>query len=278
MVDTAEQRRIARAQCREFLNGGGLVTPAQMLASIDPDVVPDVYGDGGVVTDLERYVASLLAKPSAVFLPSGTMAQAATLRIHAGRRTSRTVVWHPTCHLDKHEGQGFSRLHSLTGRPVGSAEQLLTLKDLQGVAEPVAALLLELPQREIGGQLPLWTDLVSQVEWARTKGAAAHLDGARLWEASAGYDRTPAEIAAFFDSVYVSFYNASVHCPDAALPAPPSSSPRFENGVADWAARCTQCGLRRRLRCRCCRSGWPRCPAGCNTCVPSLTSWPRVAE
>ena len=42
--------------------------------------------------------------------------------------------------------------------------------------------------------------------WARERGAAAHLDGARLWESAAGYGRTPAEIAALFDTVYVSFY------------------------------------------------------------------------
>jgi threonine aldolase len=54
--------------------------------------------------------------------------------------------------------------------------------------------------------LPEWDELVAQVEWARDRGAAAHLDGARLWEAGAGYGRPPAEIAALFDTTYVSFY------------------------------------------------------------------------
>jgi hypothetical protein len=74
------------------------------------------------------------------------------------------------------------------------------------VAEPLAALLVELPQREIGGLLPAWDDLVAQVGWARDRDTAVHLDGARLWEAAAGYERSPAEVAALFDSVYVSFY------------------------------------------------------------------------
>ena len=34
---------------------------------------------------------------------------------------------------------------------------------------PPAALLLELPQREIGGLLPAWDDLVDQVDWARDR-------------------------------------------------------------------------------------------------------------
>jgi threonine aldolase len=201
-----EQTRARRAACSDFVNGDGLVQPGELLASIGADVTPDVYGDGGVVADLERYVADLLGKPAAVFLPSGTMAQGATLRVHADRRTSRTVLWHPACHLENHEGQAHARLHSLIGRPVGELDRLMTLADLDEVAEPVAALLLELPQRDLGGQLPGWEDLAAQVGWARDRGAAAHLDGARLWEAAAGYGRPPAEVAALFDTVYVSFY------------------------------------------------------------------------
>jgi threonine aldolase len=201
-----EQTRARRAACTEFLSGDGLVSPATQLASISPDVVPDVYGDGGVVTELEEYVAGLLGKPAAVFLPSGTMAQGATLRVHADQRVSRTVLWHPACHLDSHEGQAHARLHNLTGRPVGQRDGLISVADLAAVAEPVAALLLELPQRDLGGQLPDWNELSEQVGWARERGAATHLDGARLWEAAAGYGRPHAELAALFDTVYVSFY------------------------------------------------------------------------
>lgn len=168
--------------------------------------MPDAYGEGGVVAELESMVAELLGFPAAVFLPSGTMAQAATLRVHADERGRRTVLWHPMCHLETHEGDAYSRLHALAGRTVGDEHRLLTLGDLETVAEPVAALLLELPQRDLGGQLPQWDDLAAQVAWAHDNGAAAHLDGARLWEASAGYGRSPAEIAALFDTAYVSFY------------------------------------------------------------------------
>jgi threonine aldolase len=115
-------------------------------------------------------------------------------------------VFHPTCHLDNHEGGAYQRVHGLVGRPVGDRSRLLTLDDLRGVAEPPATLLLELPQREIGGLLPHWDDLVAQTEWARERGAAVHLDGARLWECTAWYGRSLAAIAALFDTVYVSFY------------------------------------------------------------------------
>ncbi len=55
-------------------------------------------------------------------------------------------------------------------------------------------------------RLPAWDDLVAQTTRAGERGAAVHLDGARLWEATAGYGRTPAEIAALFDTTYVSSY------------------------------------------------------------------------
>ncbi len=201
-----DETRARRDRCTTFLNGDGLVLPEQLLSSIGTSVVPDVYGDGGVVAELESMVAELLGFPAAVFLPSGTMAQAATLRVHADNRGRRVVLWHPACHLRTHEGDAYSRVHALQGRAVGDSNRLLTRGDLDEVAEPVAALLLELPQRDLGGQLPEWADLLAQLAWARDRGAAAHLDGARLWEASAGYGRPPAEIATLFDTAYVSFY------------------------------------------------------------------------
>jgi len=195
-----------RKACDRALTGHGPQSAAALLATIPPDTDIDRYGDGGVVAELESEVAGVLGLPAAVYLPSGTMAQQAVLRVHAERRGRRTVLFHPECHLHQHENQALERLQGLVGRPVGDRSRLLTLGDLEGVAEPPAALLLELPQRDLGGQLPAWDDLVAQTAWARDRGAAVHLDGARLWEASAGYDRTTAEIAGLFDTVYVSFY------------------------------------------------------------------------
>nr|WP_239520808.1 beta-eliminating lyase-related protein [Blastococcus saxobsidens] len=195
-----------RAGCDRSLTGHGEWRADQLLATIPPGSAPDRYGDGGVVAELEAEVAELLGMPAAVYLPSGVMAQQAALRVHADARGRRTVVCHPESHLIRHEEQAFERLHGMVLRPVGNRYRPLLRADLDAVAEQPAALLVELPQRDLGGRLPPWDDLVEQVAWARQRGAAAHLDGARLWEASAGYDRTPAEIAGLFDTAYVSFY------------------------------------------------------------------------
>jgi threonine aldolase len=195
-----------RELCTRFLHGHGPLNAANLLATIPGDTATDRYGDGGVVAELEKKVATLLGKPVAVFLPSGTMAQQSVLRVHAERRGRRTVVFHPMCHLDRHENEAYQRLHHLIGRPAGDPNRLIGRDDLDLIREPVAALLLELPQRDLGGQQPAWAELEAQVAWARDRGTATHLDGARLWESAAGYGRPPGEIAALFDTVYVSFY------------------------------------------------------------------------
>jgi threonine aldolase len=209
-----------RDQCTRFLHYHGPVRVADLLATVPAGTVPDRYGAGGVVADLEGRIAALLGKPAAVFLPSGTMAQQAVLRVHADQRQRRTVLFHPCCHIDVHEGRGYQRLHQLTGRPAGDRHRLLSVADLAAVAEPPAALVLELPQRDLGGQQPSWDELAAQLGWAREQGAAAHLDGARLWESAAGYGRPPADIAGLFDTVYVSFYKGLGALPGCCVAGP----------------------------------------------------------
>jgi threonine aldolase len=199
--------------CTRFLVGGGPRDAASLLAQIPADTAVDLYGEGGVVGELEEEVAGLLGKERALFLPSGTMAQQATLRVHAERRRCSSVAFHPLCHLRSHEENAFHRLHGLNEVLVGSRFRPLepvSLDVLALVKEPIAALLLELPQRDIGGHLPSFKELKEQTQWARDRGAAVHLDGARLWEAAPFYaasaKQSVRDVAALFDTVYVSFY------------------------------------------------------------------------
>jgi threonine aldolase len=220
MPPTDDDLLALRDQCTRFLHGHGPVNAGELLATVPRDTAADRYGDGGVVAELEKEVAGLLGKPAAVFLPSGTMAQQSALRVHADRRGRRTVVFHPMCHLERHENEAYQRLHHLTGRTAGDPNRLIGRDDLDAIHEPVAALLLELPQRDLGGQQPDWADLEAQVAWAADRGAAAHLDGARLWESAAGYGRPPGEIAGLFDTVYVSFYKGLGALPGCCVAGP----------------------------------------------------------
>ena len=199
--------------CDRHLSGDGPRTLANLLAQIPGDTEMDRYGEGGVVGELEREVANLLGKDAALFLPTGIMAQQTTLRIHTDRRSTSSIAFHPLSHLRTHEENAFARLHHLNEVLVGTRfapNAPVDLAALEHIKQPIAALLLELPQRDIGGYLPTWRELVSQVQWARERGAAVHLDGARLWEAGPYYKtsakKSIADIASLFDTIYVSFY------------------------------------------------------------------------
>jgi threonine aldolase len=148
------------------------------------------------------------------------MAQQIALRLHCDARGTRTVAFHPTCHLELFEHAGYAHLHGLTAELVGHRDELLTLEDLQALRVPLGAVLLELPQRELGGRLPEWDDLIEQTQWVHEQGAALHLDGARIWEAAPYYGRTYAEIAARFDTVYVSLYKGLAGIAGSVLAGP----------------------------------------------------------
>ena len=210
-IDAEERYRAAIAGAERFLNAWhglpGVRARLESLAvAVDEHERSDRYGTGERLERLERRTADVLGKEAAVFMPSGTMAQQIAMRIWCERRGRRTIAFHPTCHLELHEEKGYERLHGLHATLVGDPNGLVALADLERLREPIAALLLELPQREIGGRLPEWDDLLAQTAWAREHDVALHLDGARLWEAQPYYGRPHAEIAALFDSVYVSFY------------------------------------------------------------------------
>jgi threonine aldolase len=216
--------REVRAGCERFL-ALRKATPARELLSrlaeaVPPDAQPDRYGEGELLTGLEERVAELLGKEAAVVLPSGTMAQPAVLRVWCDRAGLDAIAFHPTCHLELHEERAYERLHGLQAVLVGDRNRLIGVGDLEQLKEPVAALLLELPQRELGGRLPDWDDLVAQAAWAREREVALHLDGARLWECGPYYGRPYAEIAALFDTVYVSFYKGLAGLSGCALAGP----------------------------------------------------------
>jgi threonine aldolase len=195
-----------RAACTRFLHWHGERSPADILAELAEHASADRYGAGGAVAEVERRTAELLGKPAALFLPSGTMAQQIALRILCERTGCFTVGFHPQCHLDVHEERGYEHLHGLHACLVGGRDRLIGRAELAEVKEPLGALLLELPQRDLGGRLPTWRELVSQTKWARARGVALHLDGARLWQCGPFYRRPLSDIAALFDTVYVSLY------------------------------------------------------------------------
>ena len=209
-VPSEEERAAIIAGCIRVLSGHPPRSIKETLLALSEatnlDDDWDLYGVGKTVAAFESEIATLLGKEAAVFLPTGTMTQQIALRIWADHTSRHTVAFHPMCHVETREEKAYQLLHGLHAHLVGDPKRLMTLADLESTADPLAAVLWELPQRDLGGQLPQWDDLLAQTAWAHEHGAMAHMDGARLWESAPFYGRSYAEIAAPFDSVYVSFY------------------------------------------------------------------------
>ncbi|OME82123.1 low specificity L-threonine aldolase [Paenibacillus sp. FSL A5-0031] len=178
----------------------------EALEQWDAEQDSDMYGNGAIIENFEEKMAKLLGKESTVFFPSGTMAQQIALRIWCDEKGNKKVGYHPLSHLEIHEKDGMKELHHLEAVLLADVERPVLLHDLIGLEENIACLLLELPQREIGGQLPEFAELKAMSAFCRERGIKLHLDGARLFEILPYYDKSAQEVCALFDSVYISFY------------------------------------------------------------------------
>jgi len=166
----------------------------------------DRYGSGDLLQSFESKVSDLLDFESARYCLTGVASQAVALRLACDIKGSDRVLTHPTSHLLLHENHNAHLYDWFKLLRVGSAHRPLSLASLQAYPDPVAAIIYELPLREIGGQLPGWDELEAIKAWARDEGVHLHMDGARLWEAATGYGKPLTEVCRGFDSVYVSFY------------------------------------------------------------------------
>jgi threonine aldolase len=211
-MSTAEE---LYARCQNVLPGHGprqgmKVIFQELADGLDGSEALDRYGTGDYLSAFESEVAEMFGKPAAVFLPSGTMAQQIALRIWCERSNNFTVAMHPTAHPEFAEQFSYQILHGLQrlqfGAPETLGNRMLTLKDFQDLPKKPGAILLELPYRPLGGQLPEWDKLTAIHDWAQENKIPFHLDGARIWQCRAFYNKEYRQIGDLFDSLYVSFY------------------------------------------------------------------------
>ena len=177
------------------------------------DVSDDNYLLGGEVEAFERHWATLLGKETAVFMPSGTLANQLALRVLAG--TKRRVIVPEVSHIYNDTGDACQTLSGLTLMPLAPGRATFTKADVEAVltrtaggrvATDVGAIVIESPIRRLSGQMFDWDEAKRIAAVARDQGIAMHLDGARLFIASAYTGISPAEYAAQFDTVYVSLW------------------------------------------------------------------------
>jgi threonine aldolase len=227
-----------KLSCRSHLPGHRTPSPAELFAAMGEwcearGVTHDVYGSGALIQEFEQKVARLLGFEAAVFCITGTMTQATALRIACAERGSKLVALHPTSHILKHERGNHQLLDHFQALPIGDPHRPWTLDELKAIPDKLGAAKLELPAREIGGQCPSWDELTAIKAYCREQGIHLHMDGARVWETAAAFDRPVSEIAAGFDSVYVSLYKGIGGMAGAML----AGSAAFVAKAQDWYRR-----------------------------------------
>ena len=180
-------------------------TLARLAAHAAAHDAIDDYGAGGAVARLEQATTARLGKQAGLFFIKGVTAQLCVLRAHVQARGCNNVVIHPMSHMDVDEAGAIERVAGINAIRLGRFTPF-QVQALAALTEPLAAVVVELPLRRAGFLLPDIDDLRAISTWCREQGVPLHFDGARLWEAAAGYGVPEAELAALADSVYVSYY------------------------------------------------------------------------
>ncbi|MEN3026906.1 MAG: low-specificity L-threonine aldolase [Chlorobiota bacterium] len=170
----------------------------------------DVFGEDPSVNALQEYVADLLGKEAALFVPSGVMGNQIALAVHC--RPGDEVIVEAASHIFTYETAAPAIIARVQLHCIPSAFGQMPLEALQQAIRPpeyyfpqTALICLENTHNRHGGTvLPL--DYIRAVaECARRHGIALHCDGARLWNACVATGISPRQYAEPFDSMMVSF-------------------------------------------------------------------------
>lgn len=196
-----------------------LPSDAMRKAIAEAELGDDVFGEDPTANRLQERMASLLGKEASIFMASGTMSNGVALRCLAD--PGDEVLCGAASHVYNFEGaqhalHGGIQLHrideSATGLlPVTEVREALSRPGDPHFA-PRTVVALENTHNMLGGRV---LDLDGQrgvLREARRAGAAAYLDGARLWHAHVATGRPMSELAGEYDLVSVCFSKA-MGCP-----------------------------------------------------------------
>ena len=184
-------------------------TAAMRAAMARAPVGDDVWGEDPTVTRLQERSADLLGKPSALFVPSGTMANQIALLTHCDR-ADEVFVGEGTHSLYYESGAG-QALAGVSFNVVGrgglfTAEQLVEAIRPPNQHFPRPRLVaLENTHNRSGGRIFPQRDVEAIAEAAHARGLSLHLDGARIWNASVAAGCPTATLCEPVDSVSACF-------------------------------------------------------------------------
>jgi len=181
-----------------------LPTPEMLQAMVTSPLGDDGYGEDPTVNKLERLTADKLRKEAACLMPSGTMANLASILAHCRPDTRVLVGDKSDIFVYEHPGSVYG---GVTYQPVPTqADGQLLLEDLELAIQqhpqvPVKLLCIENPHNLCGGTVLKVDYLKSLAEFAHDYDIPLHLDGARLFNAAVALGVSAAECAQHADSI-----------------------------------------------------------------------------
>jgi threonine aldolase len=226
------QREIFGGDRVHFLFDGLSLTPLEYARLYwklggSGEIKRDSYLAGGTVEELEKRFALELGKERAVFLPTGTLANHLALRtLSAGK--SRALV-QAESHIYNDSNDCVESLSQLNLIPLAEGKATFTLAQVESAVNrakngpfplQVGAIGIECPVRRQQGQVFDFEEMKRISTYARKNSIKLHLDGARLYVASAYTGIVPSQYAELFDTVYISLYKY-FNAPGGAILAGP---------------------------------------------------------
>jgi len=175
----------------------------------------DVYGDDPTVNELEARTAALLGKEDAVFVPTGSMSNQIALRTHT--EPGDLVIIDRAAHIVRSEGGAGAAVSGVTMRPLDGDRGVFAPDDVvetlgrphpfnpPTLPSPPKLLCLENTHNGGGGTVWPLERLRAVCAVGREHGLKLHLDGARLWHATAASGVSERDFAEPFDTVNVCF-------------------------------------------------------------------------
>ncbi len=185
-------------------------TPGMRAAMAAAEVGDDERDGDPTTQKLEERVAALLGKEAALFFPSGCMANQAGVWVHAGRGTE--VLLDADAHIVHSEIAATAVLSGAQVLPVVPSGLVMNADDLRRTFRPrsryfpaPSLVCVENTHNGAGGVVSSLDDLKAIRAAAAEQGLPVHMDGARLWNASAASGTSLADFAAQADTVMVAF-------------------------------------------------------------------------
>jgi threonine aldolase len=198
-------------------------TPGMFAAMAAAEVGDEQEREDPTTNELQRRMAELLGHEAALFFPTATMANQAALRVLS--RPGCKIVAEERTHVLIYEWGGPAIHSGLVMQGLVAEAGRPTPEQIEDVDEfgPGSVLVLENTHRSSGGRIWPLDEFRAVVETARERGAAVHLDGARLFNASVAAGTAPAAWGELADTVTICF-SKGLGCPFGAILAGPAET------------------------------------------------------